>query len=403
MKKNEFINSILSNEKSAFLIDLDKFQQNLQELHKAFLKHYPKVIIGYSYKTNYIPQICKVAHENNCFAEVVSEMEVEMALNNLNHPSDIIYNGPVKSYDSLEKIIKVGGIVNIDNYSDVEKIYQILSSYPDLRSQVAIRLSFDYEDNCSRFGLDLETSLLLEQELLSHKQIDLLGFHFHLPFRNMESFKFRLDCLLKTIQQSKNQDVRYINIGGGFFGKLDDELIHLLGIKEAPTYEDYGQLIGKTLSIFFQENNINFPILYLEPGSSVVADVMSFVTKIHAVKTIKNRKYLITYAGRHLLSPTNKTMELPLAINEKLSSNCLEEYFVTGFTCIEGDIIGKGMASENIDCVNTTIEIKNVGSYSVVMGSDFILPQPPIYSINKDQISLIRTAKSIDEVYNSFS
>lgn len=403
MKKNERFDSILAAEKSAFLIDLEKFEQNLQELHQAFLAHYPKVTIGYSYKTNYTPQICKIAHKNSCYAEVVSEMEVEMAMKNLTDKSEIIYNGPIKSYDSLEKVINVGGIINIDNHLDVEKIEQILSSKPNLTAKVAIRLSFDYGENCSRFGLDLDSCLLLEQELLSNRQIELLGFHFHLPFRNIESFKFRLECLLKTINQSKNPNLRYINIGGGFFGKLDEELVKLLGITEAPTYKDYGKLIGETLSSYFNDTDKEFPTLYLEPGSSVVADVMSFITKIHAVKTIQNRNYLVTYAGRHLLSPTNKTMELPLEIIEKETSGNPKEYLVAGFTCIEGDIIGKGMASEKIDPYNAIVEIKNVGSYSIVMGSDFILPQPAIYSFTKNHISLIRKAKSIDEVYNSFS
>lgn len=402
MKKNKIFERILQSERAAFVIDEEKFSQNIQDLRNAFLQHYPKVKIGYSYKTNYIPTICKLAHENGCLAEVVSEMEVEMALRMLADPSQIIYNGPAKSYKSLEQVILHKGIVNIDHLDEVELVNKILSQHPQHRAKVAIRLSFDYEEHLSRFGVDLEKSLWLEEVLLENEQVELLGFHFHLPFRNIKSFEFRLSCLLETLERSKNKNITYINIGGGFYGKLDDEMLQVLGISEAPSYEDYASLIGKKLTEYFHLKNQTMPTLYLEPGSSVVADALYFISKIHAVKKIQERNYVITYAARHLLSPTNKAIQLPLKIVEGEAKKPEEEYLVVGYTCIEGDILGKGSASKILDSQSSFVVIKNVGSYSVVMGSDFILPQPAIYSFIKEEIKSVRKSKSVDEIYNSF-
>ena len=60
---------------SFFVLDPDKLVFNFHELKSSFLSHYHKVEIGYSYKTNYIPQLCRILHDQGAWAEVVSDME----------------------------------------------------------------------------------------------------------------------------------------------------------------------------------------------------------------------------------------------------------------------------------------------------------------------------------------
>ena len=82
-KRNNFFEEILKIENAAFVLDENKFIENIKKISNAFKTYYPKVKIGYSYKTNYVPRICKLAHANSCWAEVVSDMEVDFAFNNL--------------------------------------------------------------------------------------------------------------------------------------------------------------------------------------------------------------------------------------------------------------------------------------------------------------------------------
>lgn len=403
-KRNNFFEEILKSENAAFVLDENKFIENIKRISNAFKTYYPKVKIGYSYKTNYVTRICKLAHANSCWAEVVSDMEVDFAFNNLGQEkTKIIYNGPVKSYNSLEKVINNGGIINVDNFQDIEKIDQILSKNSlQKKAKVAIRLSFDYENNKSRFGFDLEDVLELERKLLDNNKYEVLGFHLHLPFRDLITYEYRMKCIFEVLKKSRNENISYINLGGGFFGHLSDEIAKSLGMEKSPTYDDYANIVAKQLNSFFLENGVSssdMPTLVIEPGSSVVADVMYFITKIHAKKTINNRNYLVTYAGRHLLSPTNKTVSLPLEIVSESESTT--EHIVAGYTCIEGDILGTIAAPKTIDLNTDYIIVSNVGSYSIVMGSDFILPQPAIYSINNDLL-ILRKARTSHDVYNQF-
>jgi diaminopimelate decarboxylase len=403
--KENIFTQLLNKENSVFLIDQDRFEENLQLIHKSFSLFYPKIYIGYSYKTNYIPVICKSSHRMGCWAEVVSEMEVEMALINLTDKSKIIYNGPIKSYDSIKKVMEVGGIINIDHKLDLEYILKILTNQKKIiKTKIAIRLNFTYENHDSRFGLELKQIKELIQLIENNKALELLGYHLHLPFRSLESYSFRIKSLIEILKMHGNKPLKYINIGGGFFGRISPDLALSLNIRDTPDYIDYGKLIGEQLSNYFINTcRDQWPDLFIEPGSSVVADAMWFLSKIHTFKKIENKNILVTYAGRHLVSPTNKTIQFPIELYYSKNSDLqyLEDIHVAGFTCIESDILGKVKNKFKTNEYDFVV-LSNVGSYSIVMGSNFILPQPAIYNLKNNNLKIVRAAKTTTSIMSEF-
>ena len=75
-----------------YILDSEQFRNNFVELKGIFSAIYPNFNIAYSYKTNYIPRLCKIVNELGGYAEVVSEMEVELALKCGVQPKKIIWN-----------------------------------------------------------------------------------------------------------------------------------------------------------------------------------------------------------------------------------------------------------------------------------------------------------------------
>jgi diaminopimelate decarboxylase len=406
-KLNEIFSEIISRENSAFIIDEGKFENNLISLRSSFLNNYPEVYIGYSYKTNYIPSICRAAHKLGCWAEVVSSMEVDMALIHLVDKSNIIYNGPIKSFDSIRKVIEVGGIINIDDLHDVEIIEQLLmaNTFNNWVVKIALRLNSSFDSQASRFGIEIERIKEFFIRIDDNPNLNLIGYHIHLPFRSIESFEFRMECIIRVLKIHGSRPLEYINVGGGFFGDINMDLAKSLNLQNKPTYDDYGKVVGHVLSKYFYNLELSkWPKLFIEPGSSVVADSMWFLSRIHAVKKLNNKRMLVTYAGRHLLTPTNKNLYFP--INLYISDgNRLSDYqgdlSVVGYTCIESDILGEvkyRLISSSFDF----IAISNVGSYSIVMGSNFILPQPAIYNYNDAGLKIIRRTKTAQIVIADF-
>ena len=292
----EIFSKVISRENSAFIIDERKFENNLISLRSSFLNNYPEVHIGYSYKTNYIPSICRTAHKLGCWAEVVSSMEVDMALIHLFDKSNIIYNGPIKSLDSIRKVIEVGGIINIDDFHDIEKIEQLLmaNNFKNLEVKIALRLNSSFDSQPSRFGIEIERINEFLIRIDDNPYLKLIGYHIHLPFRSIESFEFRMKCIIKVLNIHGSRPLEYINVGGGFFGDINSQLAKNLNIQNIPTYSDYGQIIGQVLSEYFSKIKLkNWPKLFIEPGSCVVADSMWFLSRIHAVKKLNKKRIII--------------------------------------------------------------------------------------------------------------
>ena len=98
-----------------YLLDSSQFRKNFIELEETFSNIYPNFKIAYSYKTNYTPKLCKIVNELGGYAEVVSEMELELALRIGVDCERIIWNGPIKTKEKVEEFLLNGGTINIDS------------------------------------------------------------------------------------------------------------------------------------------------------------------------------------------------------------------------------------------------------------------------------------------------
>ena len=109
----------------------------------------------------------------------------------------IIYNGPIKTRYSIIRTFKNNGICNVDNLEELKLIKQIIETENIQNAQIALRINSTFNDNDSRFGMDEEDIEKAIQFISNISHVDLVGFHLHLPFRDMDSFKFRVDVLKK--------------------------------------------------------------------------------------------------------------------------------------------------------------------------------------------------------------
>ena len=100
----------------------DRFQKNLTDFNNAFKNRYNRFLLSYSFKTNYTPFLLDIVKSNGFIAEVVSEIEYDLAQQVGFKGDRIILNGPIKSEALIEKAILNGSIVNLDC------LYELISS-----------------------------------------------------------------------------------------------------------------------------------------------------------------------------------------------------------------------------------------------------------------------------------
>ena len=140
---------------SFYIFDLDEFERNYIEFIEACRKYYPKSQLGYSYKTNYTPKLCQVVHKNGGLAEVVSEMEYELAEKLKVPPEKIIINGPFHEIGFIEKVLLNNSLLNIDSWYILEYVKTICQKHASRDFKVGIRFNFDISDGVfSRFGFE---------------------------------------------------------------------------------------------------------------------------------------------------------------------------------------------------------------------------------------------------------
>lgn len=382
-----------------YLLDSVQFIKNFSELKHAFQEIYPNFNIAYSYKTNYIPKLCKIVDELGGYAEVVSEMEVELAMKIGIDPIKIIWNGPIKSEKILEKFLLLGGTVNIDSRTESLLIKEIAERNPEYCLNVGIRCNFDVKDGVlSRFGVDIEGEDFKEiiKLIQETKNIRLINLQCHFAKRQLEYWTARAKGMVELIDKIGIIPDR-IDLGGGLFGKMGDSLKKQFSVK-VPNYAEYAKAAATIIAKYFG-GAVKKPLLLIEPGSALVGDCMKFAGTIKSIKSIRGKIIVSVLGSQKNISMTGVNPPLKIYPMGKKQREVSNADFV-GFTCIESDVLYRnysGMLAED-----DMVVFSNCGSYSIVMKPPFILPNFPVLDISEGKIELIKRNETFEDIFHTF-
>ena len=385
---------------SFYLIDSAQFRKNFTELKTAFNDIYPNWNIAYSYKTNYTPKLCKIVNELGGYAEVVSEMELEIAKQVGCKADRIIWNGPIKNVPIMEQFLLDGGTVNIDSKEEFEQIKGIHNRHQDKLIHMGIRCNYEVNDGVvSRFGLDTEGEDFMEavKFATTTENVKLINFQCHFAKRQIAYWPARAQGMVDLMDRLGIVPER-IDIGGGLFGKMADSLKAQFGC-EIPDYQAYAKAAAQVFADYFKDKEVK-PELLIEPGSAVVGDCMMFVGTVKTIKNIRG-KWIATVLGsqKNISMPgINPPMEvIPMGGRQKE----YKDLDFVGFTCIEGDVLYHNYTGKLAH--QDAIVISNCGSYSLVMKPPFILPNFPVLDISDGRTEVIKRAENFDDLFHTFN
>ena len=379
-----------------YLLDSKQFRLNYLELKNAFSSVYPNFNIAYSYKTNYTPKLCKIVNEFGGYAEVVSEMELELALRIGVPPQNIIWNGPVKNPTKLENFLLRGGVVNIDSLDDLELIKSVVEKNQDKHFRLGIRVNYDIDDGIiSRFGFDVDGDDFREclEYVINSANVEFINFQCHFAKRNVEYWPARAKGMVDLIDRIGIVPKR-IDLGGGIFGKMAQSLKTQFSTI-IPEYSAYAEAI----KVFFDRFGNGGPELIIEPGSALVGDCMQFVGTIKTIKCVRGKWFASVLGSQKNISMAgvNPPIEIIHFGGETKDYKSID---IVGFTCIEGDVLYKNYKGKLAK--DDAVVISNCGSYSIVMKPPFILPNFPILDISDGKAELIKYGETFDDLFHTF-
>ncbi len=383
-----------------YLLDSEQYRHNFIELRDAFRKIYPNSNIAYSYKTNYTPKFCKIVNELGGYAEVVSEMELEIAQRIGVKPDRIIWNGPIKNNKKLEDFLVSGGTDNIDSIEELEQVKVIAEKHKDVILNLGIRCNYDVKDGVvSRFGFDVDSEdfKTVLDFVTSTDNVNFINFQCHFAKRQIEYWPARAKGMIELIDKLGVIPQR-IDIGGGLFGKMADSLKSQFKY-EIPNYQAYAEAAATVFADYFADKDVK-PELLIEPGSAVVGDCMKFVGTVKTIKNVRGKWIATVLGSQKNISMTgiNPPMEV---IHMGGEIKTYSDMDIVGFTCIEGDVLyhnyNGALAHED------AIVISNCGSYSLVMKPPFILPNFPVLDICDEKTEVIKRGETFDDLFHTFN
>lgn len=391
-----------------FVLDMQGFRKNYNEFLNAFRAIYPRSRVAYSYKTNYIPRLCREVDRMGGYAEVVSDMEYDLALRVGVDPTRIIFNGPYKREDDLERALLAGSIVNLDAEYEVASVEGIARRHPHAKLTVGLRCNFALDDTgSSRFGFDVEddglAKVLERLEGIENCLVAGLHCHFSTGQRSIGSYAERTRRLLDLSARCfKHRAPRFIDVGGGYFSRMSPELRSQFPCP-VPSYQQYAAAVASEVAAAFPDGG---PELILEPGAAITTNVMRFVAKVIARKRVRTREIALVAGSIHNVKPTLHGKQLPMRVvrgsGERTEQASGIPVDVVGYTCMEHDCLYR-------DCKETMrpgdfVVFESVGAYTVVMKPPFIQPAPAILVDEGDgSFAVAKRPERCDDVFAAYS
>lgn len=392
---------------SFYLLDLLKFQDNYLKFLNAFKEIHPHTHIAYSYKTNYIPKLCRLVNQMGGYAEVVSRMEYDLAVRIGVAPSNIIFNGPYKPFEDIQTALLAGAVVNLDSAYELESVEQIARQFPQYRLRVGVRCNLDLSDFAvSRFGFDVTRLGQVFNALSALENCTVEGLHCHLlpPRRNTEDYALITRQMLLLAKTHFKSPPRFIDLGGGFFSPMSADLQKQFNLT-IPSYQQYAAAIANQFTLAYPGND--GPQLILEPGMAITADIMQFVTKVIDIKTIKTRTVALVSGSIYNVKPTLSPKNLPIQIHhppgEPLPNpKVLPTTDIVGYTCMENDILYTGLSQPLAK--HDYVVFNSVGAYTNVLKPPFINPSPAIIALNPatGEFEIIKRAEETADIFATY-
>jgi diaminopimelate decarboxylase len=372
---------ILKNKTTPFMIFFaNRVKNNINSFNRAFKSVFDNFQCFYSFKANFLPEICRIIQSEGVGADLIGLPELKLALK-LQFPSDkIIVGGPYLPQELIEKCVfeNIKEIV-VYNLNDLILIDSIAKKYNKVQ-EVCLRVN--NQKFGSKLGFDLDefelTSLKKIKNEYKNVKITTILSHYSTQMNSFEQFKQNLSNVLGKIKVLLKAGFRIenINLGGGF---PEAAIMPELQLIE----------IAKKIKLILTDFDIKFKNIYFEPGRYFVGDAGIFLAKI--IKVYKDR-WIFLNIGNHIC-PKFAKASLRFYNITRINDPHKYKTSIAGIIPTDQDILAKNYFFTKELKEGDHVMITNVGAYCLTFSNRFpyLLPE----------ISLIEDG-NITQIFNPF-
>ena len=387
-----------------FVFSEQRLRQRFQEAHRVFSTRYPKVKFAWSYKTNYLDAVCRIFHQMGAHAEVVSEMEYEMAQRLGVSPDKIFFNGPYKPESALRQALQDGAHVHIDHYDELYLAENIAAEL-GREFEISIRVNMDAgtQPRWDRFGFNYENGEAMNaaRRISAGGKLVLAGLHCHIGTFILDPAAYgraaeKLAAMAMEINRETDRPVKYLDLGGGFASRAALHEQYGTGQDCSPSLEEYADSIARAiLAAGFTPENL--PTLVLETGRSLVDDAGFMLTRVISNKRlVDGTRAVVVDAGINVLFTSFWYRHDVKVVNDR--GGLQENAVIYGPLCMNIDVVRPSVLLPPVEPGDPLV-ISPVGAYNVTQWLQFIRLRPPVVLIGPEgECDVIREAETVDTV-----
>lgn len=406
----------------------------------AFLKTWqsafahPKAYL--SYKTNYMPALCRSAHALGMGADVVSGFEMELALK-LCPPSDIVFNGPLKRAGELERAARDGITINIDLAEELETLEALRSSGRITTARLGLRVNpglpvFAARDRSfvqahaakqrsARFGWPLDDGLarhMAERISASGFSFETVHAHLNSQITDATLFLAALDPVLGFVAglRASGTQIRELNVGGGFGvpGMQRSKrgwwsaLKATMGERLEDTPDETFDMAAFTqgLARRLREHGLDDLRIGCEPGRYLMSAGMVLVARVAGLKVLPEKRWVVIDAGLNIL-PTaafgeRRRLRFFRAGEELPVRDDDPDCTIGGPLCFEGDIVMDHARVPASLAAGDLVVLSDAGAYTVSRSTNFNQLRAAVAMRDGRDGTLVWRRETYDDVF-SFS
>lgn len=391
-----------------YVMDEVTLRKIAREYKDAF-SSYKKVNMMYASKALMTSQIAKILHEEGFGFDVVSGGEIFTIHNAKVDMNYATFNGNNKTYDEIELALNLNvGRISVDNFYEIKLLDEIAKKKNKVQ-KILLRITPGIECHTheyiqtghldSKFGFDLtqidEAVNLIKNEC---KNLEIKGLHAHIGSQIFETQVYydEIGVLikeLKRINEVHNLNLDEMNIGGG------------LGITYTsedcpPSVYELADVILKSIKENCAKYNFDEPVLYIEPGRSIVGTSGVTLYTIGSYKQVpKGRKYIAVDGGMaDNPRPSMYGAKYVAEIANKKENENFEKVTVAGRFCESGDILIKDIELNSPE-TGDILCVYNTGAYGYSMSSNYNrVLKPAMVLVNNSQSDIIIKRETYEQL-----
>ena len=391
-----------------YVIDEKTLRTTAQEYINAF-KDYPNIKMFYASKALCNLTISKILLQEGFSFDAVSIGELYTLKKAGVNLSEILFNGNNKTEEELKFALENNiGRISVDNFEEAKLLNNLafkMNTYPKILLRITPGIECHTHDYIqtgqtdSKFGFDMsQIDDIIKLIMCEYKNLNLVGLHAHIGSQifELKSFEDEIDILTKEVYRIKNTynlELDELNIGGGLGVKYTE--------KDTPcSTEDFANTVINSIKVSCDKYSLKEPIIYIEPGRSVISTSGVTLYKIGTTKQVPNgRKYVAVDGGmgdnpRHALYQAEYTAEICNDVNNREG----ETVTIVGKYCESGDVLIENI---NLPIVNIgdVLCVYNTGAYNYSMASNYNRVQKPaMVLVNNSQSDIIVNRESLEDL-----